>query len=308
MGIAELTQTRTWKLFMAKLYGFGAAVVIIGALFKIMHWPGAGPMLILGLGTEAIIFFFSAFEPLHEEEDWSLVYPQLAGLGEGDEIPVETTKAVTSSGESIAELDKMLEKSGGAELFERLGEGLSNLSETTSKLTDISDAAVATNEYATSVKAASESMNSLSSTNNEIASSIKESATSLSGSYSKNAQLVAQSGDDLASAYQSLIDSMSVDFTAVTKHNNQYGVELENINKNLSALNAVYELQLQSANDSLQKSQEFYGNLDNMMGDMQSATTEAENYRTQVTQLNKKLSALNTVYGNMLSAMNVKDV
>src|SRR5690606_13332291 len=70
--------TKKWKLFMAKLYGIGAAVVIVGALFKIMHWPFAGPMLIAGLGTEAVIFFFSAFEPLHEDPKWELVYPELA--------------------------------------------------------------------------------------------------------------------------------------------------------------------------------------------------------------------------------------
>ena len=54
--------SKQWKNFMAKLYGWGAAIVIIGALFKIQHWEGASLMLILGLGTEAFIFFMSAFE------------------------------------------------------------------------------------------------------------------------------------------------------------------------------------------------------------------------------------------------------
>lgn len=73
-------QGKKWKSFMGKLYGFGAAIVIIGALFKIQHWPFAGVMLTVGLGTEAIIFFFSAFEKPHEDPDWSLVYPELAGI------------------------------------------------------------------------------------------------------------------------------------------------------------------------------------------------------------------------------------
>ncbi len=68
---------------MAKLYGLGAAVVILGAMFKIMHWPGAGPMLVVGLSTEAVIFAFSAFEPIHEDPNWELVYPELA-LGHDD--------------------------------------------------------------------------------------------------------------------------------------------------------------------------------------------------------------------------------
>ena len=76
--------SKAWKNFMAKLYGIGAAVVIIGAMFKIQHWPFASLLLVVGLTTEAIIFFFSAFEPLHEEPDWSLVYPELATPEDGE--------------------------------------------------------------------------------------------------------------------------------------------------------------------------------------------------------------------------------
>src|SRR5664279_4468221 len=92
MSLAELVQSSGWKNFIAKLYGLGASVVIIGALFKIQHWAFAGTMLTIGLLTEAVIFFFSAFEPLHEEIDWSLVYPELAG------IPEEETPGLISHG------------------------------------------------------------------------------------------------------------------------------------------------------------------------------------------------------------------
>src|SRR5512133_3827018 len=89
MSLAELVQSSGWKNFIAKLYGLGASVVIIGALFKIQHWPLAGTMLTIGLLTEAVIFFFSAFEPLHEEIDWSLVYPELAGIPEDETVEVK---------------------------------------------------------------------------------------------------------------------------------------------------------------------------------------------------------------------------
>ena len=62
---------------MSKLYGNGAAVVIVGAMFKIQHWPGADIMLIAGLSTEAIIFGLSAMEPLHAEPNWAVYYPYL---------------------------------------------------------------------------------------------------------------------------------------------------------------------------------------------------------------------------------------
>src|SRR5450755_1167645 len=99
--------TKAWKNFMAKLYGIGAAIVIVGAMFKIMHWPGAGPMLVVGLSTEAVIFFFSAFEPPHEEVDWSLVYPELSGMhgAEGEE-PKELEE---DKGTVTEQLDNLLE-------------------------------------------------------------------------------------------------------------------------------------------------------------------------------------------------------
>ena len=77
MGLSEMTQGKNFKLFMARLYGWGASVVIVGALFKIQHYSGAGLMLCIGLSTEAIIFFFSAFEPPHEGQ--SLAAAALAG-------------------------------------------------------------------------------------------------------------------------------------------------------------------------------------------------------------------------------------
>ncbi len=138
MGLFALVRTRQYRNFMAKLYGWGASVVIIGALFKINHYMGADIMLILGLGTESIIFFFSAFEPPHVEPDWSLVYPQLAGIYHGD---VGDTSKALATGETVTqELEKMLTKAKiGPELIESLGTGLRNLSDTTSKLSNISN-------------------------------------------------------------------------------------------------------------------------------------------------------------------------
>ena len=82
-------QTKAGQNFMAKLYGIGASVVILGAMFKILHWPGADIMLTVGLTTEAVIFFISAFEKPHVDYDWSLVYPELADMDDdGNKSPV----------------------------------------------------------------------------------------------------------------------------------------------------------------------------------------------------------------------------
>ncbi|MCX6253528.1 MAG: gliding motility protein GldL, partial [Bacteroidia bacterium] len=156
MSLAELVQSSGWKNFIAKLYGLGASVVIIGALFKIQHWPLAGTMLTIGLLTESVIFFFSAFEPLHEEVDWSLVYPELAGIPED-----ETTELAAHGGKhrggisgggggggagsvALAKFDEMLEKAEiTPDLFQKLGVGMKKLGDATSNMSVMGDISVA---------------------------------------------------------------------------------------------------------------------------------------------------------------------
>ncbi|MGB1735303.1 MAG: gliding motility protein GldL [Schleiferiaceae bacterium] len=149
MALIDVNGKR-FKNFMAKLYGFGASVVILGAMFKIMHWEGANYMLVIGLTTEAVIFFFSAFEKPATEYDWSLVYPELA-TGDG-----ERSLSVTE------QLDNALENGGiDSELIARLGEGMRSLSETAGSLSGAVDAAGATAKYSEQLNSAAANMESL---------------------------------------------------------------------------------------------------------------------------------------------------
>ena len=111
-SITDIVESSGWKNFMGKLYGIGASVVIIGALFKFQHWKGAGLFLTLGLLTEATIFFFSAFEPLHEEIDWTLVYPELAGMGDEEEIEQFKESALAEGERPIERIETLLSTSG----------------------------------------------------------------------------------------------------------------------------------------------------------------------------------------------------
>jgi len=178
MSISELVETDGWKKFMAKVYGWGASVVMVGALFKIQHYPGAGPMLVVGLLTEAVIFFFSAFEPVHAEIDWTLVYPELIPTPEGEEIEgIQDTTPLTTflkdklsgkieggvgggsgkqGGTALEKFDELLEQGKlGPELFERLGSNLEALNNNVTNMNDISNAAVATNSYVENINNAS---------------------------------------------------------------------------------------------------------------------------------------------------------
>jgi gliding motility-associated protein GldL len=299
MNVTEIVQSSGWKNFMAKLYGLGASIVIIGALFKIQHWPLAGFFLTLGLLTEAVIFFFSAFEPLHEEVDWTLVYPELAGISD-DELDEYTPKTRQGDGTSALErFDALLEKGElGPDLFRRLGQGLSALNETTGKLSDISDASAATDEFVTNVRGASESVKGLSESYSESSSRMHESVGQLTDSYKNTATIIAESGNKYS--------DLSGSITSISEGSLSYSNQLESLNKNLEALNAVYELQLQGTNDHLKATEQLYQGLDKMMEDLKDSAQDTEKYREEVAKLSDNLSALNTIYGNMLSAMNVR--
>jgi gliding motility-associated protein GldL len=149
---------KRFKNFMAKLYGIGAAIVILGAMFKILHLPGANEMLVIGLTTEAVIFLFSAFEKPHEEVDWTLVYPELAGMEDPDADFDRSRNALSPT----QELDNMLEEAKiGPELIESLGTGLRKLGDAAGQLSTTVDAASATNEYSKQLTDAAKHMESL---------------------------------------------------------------------------------------------------------------------------------------------------
>ena len=137
--------SKKFKNLMAKLYGWGASIVILGALFKLMDWPGAGAMLTIGLGTEAVIFFFSAFEKPHEEPDWSLVYPELAYMKDPDSSNLTPTQ----------ELYNMLEKANVDQaLITRLGDNLRSFNETVEGVNKSMDAVAATGDYSDQMREA----------------------------------------------------------------------------------------------------------------------------------------------------------
>jgi len=266
MGIVQfLFETKKGKKVMGLLYGLGASVVIIGALFKIEHWPGASAMLIVGLGTEALIFAVSAFEPPHTEVDWTLAYPELAGI-EDDQLTEATRRKGNKDGVA-QEMDKMLEEAKiGPDLIESLGSGFRNLSEHTAHLNDISDASVATNEYVDNVKNASNRMQNLS-------ESYEKASETLSG------------------------------ITISPEDGGSYSENLRSVSSKLSELNNIYELQLRSASEHMEASTKAYEGMDSLMDNLQKSLRSTEEYKTNISELANNLSELNTIYGNMLNAM-----
>ncbi|GGB91717.1 type IX secretion system motor protein PorL/GldL [Dyadobacter sediminis] len=257
-----------WDKLVPTIYSAGAAVVILGALFKIQHWDGGGPMLTLGLGTEVLIFLLYAIQTLTQsadrDPDWTRVYPELADDYSG---PAVSRLSTTGGSGVTTKLDNMLDNAKiSPEIFDSLGKGFKNLSDTVGKITDLTDATVATNDYAKNVKNASTAIN------------------------------------DMNKSYGVAINAMT-SMADATKDAQSYREQFQQITKNMGALNAVYELELQDTTKHLKAMNAFYGNLTAAMANMADATKESQVFKNEMSKLTTNISSLNSIYGNMLTAM-----
>lgn len=277
-GLSEfLYGTVKGKKIVNYMMSLGASVVIVGALFKIQHYPGASAMLVIGLLTEAFLFAIGAIEPQHLATDWSKVYPELGHHDEEDDsheeiAPKKSKKELMSFDDDdelpiTQQLDNLLEEAKiGPELIESLGAGLQNLSKQTNSLSDISEAGIATNEYVESVRTASSKVGELTNTYEKAAQSL----VSISES--------SQSGSDM-------------------------GQHMSAISQNLAALNATYEMQLKEANGQLETSSKFFTGIEGLLENLNSTVEDSKKYKENISQLSDNIGQLNTIYGNMLTAM-----
>ncbi len=249
---------------------WGASIVIIGALAKIVHWGGsyANYIIGVGLGIEAILFFLTGLFPPEPELPWEKVYPELSDDYKG-ELPKASARPVAAAGpSSTAALDKMLSDAKiGPELIESLGAGLRTFGDKVATISSVSDAATATNDFTGKVKSAGQSFDQL------------------NVAFGKATSQLAEMGN-------SNIDTKA------------YHEQVNNLAKNLSALNAVYELELQDSSAHLKSMNKFYQNLALTMNNFNESMEDSKQFKEEVGKLAKNLASLNSIYGNMLSAMN----
>ena len=267
-----LTQTKSYKTFMAYIYGWGASIVMIGAYFKLTHIPGADIMLGVGLGVEALIFFLSAFEPQHLEYAWDNVFVELEEDWDGKSRTSFNTGSSNGAVSNVedAMLSKMFEKMNVSEdTFNKIGKGLEKMAQNAGQIADITNAMAATNNYATTMNNATKS--------------------------------IAEFANNYTSTNQKLADSLGkLDFSALDANT------IKKVANSMTSLNSIYELQLQGAEQTSAASKKLVETMNKYMENMSASAQNAGQLNQQLTQLSSRLTALNNVYGGMLSAMNIK--
>ncbi|MBN2639812.1 MAG: gliding motility protein GldL [Bacteroidales bacterium] len=307
---------------MGYIYGWGASVVMIGALFKLQHWQYSGLFLTIGLITEAFIFFLSAFEPPLEMPEWSKVYPELRE----DYEMMDMSELGSKNKKGLDELFSSSELT--PELLDKVGKGLNELSNTARGISDISSATLATDIYVKNLGSASESMNTFAEINNRANETINKSIGNLAESYVLTAKKLSESGQNtiskmqqtgeefssqlseagkkLASSFEMASSSISSGLNTIGEGSKQYSGNLEKLNQNITELNKSFEAQLNDTKSRMIATQKFNSDLTQMNDILSSSVDELKKYKDNAEQLNKNLEALNTIYGNMLGAMSYK--
>jgi gliding motility-associated protein GldL len=252
------------------IVSWGATVVIVGLMFKILHLPGATWFIAGGLSAEAILFFLLGFQRDEKEIDWRRAYPELDEDYDG-ELPKASSKKAIPVGDSFsntAALDAMLaEAKIGPELIGSLANGLRTFGDKVNSISRVTDAGDATIAFTNKIKQASASYDNLSNAFEKASANLSEMANSN-------------------------IDSKS------------YHEQINKMAKNLTALNAVYELELQDSSNHLKSMNKFYQDMSVTLSNFTDSANDSKQFKDEVGRLAKNLSTLNSIYGNMLSAMN----
>lgn len=321
----KIFETKAYKVIMGYVYGWGATAVIIGALFKIMHFPGASIVLTVGMLVEAAIFFLSAFEPPMEHYDWARVFPVLGkhelenGAVEQVQMPVipdakapvamPAAATVTGNIDLGLEADDLNKLKAGihkiAETADNFASIVGNTPDVSEKMTKISESfdelGVRTQEMS---KALQNSVEGLSSGYNDINRLLVDSAQSLTDQIKNNCEKLASSIGDSAGSFTTLSKLMEEQCQQLKSNTGDYTQQIAGVNKNISALNALYELQIHETKTCLESFRGMQGDMGEMLENVSLSLDSAKLFKQESQQLANNVASLNSVYGNMLSVVN----
>jgi len=289
--MSEQTKFDLWwnspkmKRIVGAAYSLGASVVILGAMFKILHLNGSSYMLGIGMSVEAIIFALGIFDKPVKEFEWNKIFDFENERNRSNNL-VSTPQAESKSSLKVNYTETISDED-----VKKLSEGIKNLSTTAEQLNALTAVVKSTDRLTSNLDNAS-----------EVTSKFIQSQEQLNNATSQ-----------LKSSYQSINNGMEV----VDKNTKHYASKVEEINKNLSSINSVYEIQLkniQAQSEGLTKQNDLIKavsadlnqistNVDKMKLTTQNAAEQTELYKSGTEKLVKQVADLNLVYGNMLNAL-----
>lgn len=275
-------------------YSIGAAIVIWGALFKILHLPGGNTLLCIGMGTEVLMFILTAFDKPEKEYHWEEVFPVLAskdpedrpdfnggggiiigggeGSGEGGDITVNVAEAKSAvglpQGVNLSEEDTL-----------SLSESIAKMAAASDQLSRMAELTDATQQYLSQISGISEQMEKLQATT----TALNEVSQTLLGSY------------------RAITDNSQ----NITESSTGYVDQMQALNQNISGLNTIYEIQLKSISSQLENIDRVNRGLKDIRDMYEKSAAESAHYCDETEKMARYMKQLNSVYEKMVKAMTV---
>lgn len=294
-GVERFLSGEKGQRFFNFAYSIGAAVVIWGALFKILHLPGGNTLLSIGMGTEVLMFLLTAFDRPEKQYHWEDVFPVLGthdpedrpdfngGTGiviGGNGVAADTT---TVQGVTEAQARNAVGLPAGIDLTPEdsrsLTESIAKMSAASDQLSRMAELTDATQQYLTQMSTISEQMQKLS-----------ETTTALNAV-----------SETLLGSYKAITDNS----TTISESSTGYVEQMEALNRNIGGLNTIYEIQLKSISSQLDSIDRVNRGLKDIRDMYEKSAAESAHYCDETEKMARYMKQLNSVYEKMIKAMTV---
>ena len=262
-------------------YSIGAAVVIWGALFKILHLPGGNTLLCIGMGTEVLMFILTAFDRPEQAYKWEEVFPVLRTKDPDDRPDFSSGSGIIINGGGVAGGASGLPQ--GINISEddtrSLSESIAKMAAASDQLSKMAELTDATSQYLSQLSAISEQMDRLRTTTESLN----------------------QVSEVLLASYQSITDNSE----NITRSSQGYVGQMENLNRNINGLNTIYEIQLKSISTQLENIDRVNRGLKDIRDMYEKSAAESASYCDEAEKMARYMKQLNSVYEKMVKAMTV---
>ena len=280
-------------------YSIGAAIVIWGALFKILHLPGGNFLLSLGMGTEVVMFILSAFDNPGKSYRWEDVFPVLASHDEEDRPKfggggggivggnggtfVINGDTKTTPTVSTGDARRAVGIPEGIDLSDEdsksLSESIQKMSAAADQLSRMAELTDATQSYLSQLAAISTQMEQL--------RTATESLTQVSNTLLNSYQAITSNSDGL------------------NEQSTGYVEQMETLNRNINGLNTIYEIQLKSVSSQLDNIDRVNAGIKNISRMYENAMGDSDRYCRETEKMTQYIQQLNSVYEKMITAMTI---
>lgn len=268
------------RRFFHVAYSLGAAIVIVGALFKINHYQGGSLILLIGMVTEAIVFILSAFDRPSKDYKWEEVYPVLGSENKEERDPDMLVSPISQGVSGTVIIGGPAGESGGA-VAASVGAAsvIGGSAIIGGVAADNTEVISASEKYAEQLEKASENMQKFA----EITSSLSQTSTALLNSF----QNINDNSEGIGNNTQGYISQM------------------ENLNRNLAGLNTIYEIQLKGVSGQIHTIEQINAGLDRIKNLYQGSLMDSSIFKNETEKMAHQLSELNRIYARLLQAMTV---